>query len=133
MKYMLDTNICIYMIRNSHSAIVERIHQHMIDGLCISAITLSELMYGVENSSFPDRNRQALLQFLSIVEVLDFTQDVSIEYGRIRADLSKKGTPIGSMDMLIAAHALSEDLILVTNNTREFSRVRGLLLENWVE
>ena len=121
------------MIRNSHSAIVEKIHQHMIDGLCISAITLSELMYGVEKSSFPDRNRQALLQFLSIVEVLDFTQDVSIEYGRIRADLSKKGTQIGSMDMLIAAHALSEDLILVTNNTREFSRVSGLLLENWVE
>ena len=133
MTYMLDTNICIYAIKNRPKQVLEKIKENLFCGLCISAITLAELEHGVEKSQYPDRNRAALLQFLSILEILPFDDDAAVEYGKICADLQRKGTPIGTMDMLIAGHARAEHVILVTNNTREFERVENLRLENWAE
>ena len=133
MTYMLDTNICIYAIKNRPEQVLSRIKENLLRGLCISAITLAELEHGVEKSRFPERNRAALLQFLSILEVLPFDDDAAEEYGRICADLQRKGMPIGTMDMLIAGHARAENLILVTNNIREFERVENLRLENWAD
>ena len=104
---------------------------HDPDDLCISSITYAELMHGVEKSQAVDKNRIAMALFLSPITILDFDSYAAEEYGKIRADLERKGTPIGPMDMLIAGHAKSEGLIVVTNNTREFSRVVGLSLEDW--
>ena len=133
MTYMLDTNICIYAIKNRPKQVFEKIKENLFCGLRISAITLAELEHGVEKSQYPDRNRAALLQFLSILEILPFDDDAAVEYGKICADLQRKGTPIGTMEMLIAGHARAEHVILVTNNTREFERVENLRLENWAE
>lgn len=133
MTYMLDTNICIYAIKNRPKQVFAKIKENLFCGLCISAITLGELERGVEKSRFPERNRAALLQFLSILDVLPFDDDAAVEYGKVCADLQRKGTPIGTMDMLIAGHARAENVILVTNNTREFERVENLRLENWAE
>ena len=132
MKYMLDTNICIYAIKNKPEKVLNTLKEKLNDGICISAITLAELAHGVEKSAARDKNRAALLRFLSILTVLPFDDLAAAEYGEVCADLQRKGTPIGTMDMLIAAHAKTEGLILVTNNTREFERVDGLNLENWV-
>ena len=132
MKYMLDTNICIYAIKNKPEKILNTLKEKMNDGICISAITLAELAHGVEKSAARDKNRAALLRFLTILTVLPFDDLAAAKYGEVCADLQRKGTPIGTMDMLIAAHAKSEGLILVTKNTREFERVPGLTLENWV-
>ncbi len=132
MKYMLDTNICIYAIKKHPENILKMIDHNRIHGLCISAITLAELEHGISKSDYPKRNADALAQFLSIITVLPFGDSAAIEYGKICAYLQKKGTPIGTMDMLIAAHALSEELILVTNNIREFERIPTLTIENWI-
>ena len=128
MKYMLDTNICIYAIKNKPEKVLNTLKEKMNDGICISAITLAELAHGVEKSAARDKNRAALLRFLSILTVLPFDDLAAAEYGEVCADLQRKGMPIGTMDMLIAAHAKTEGLILVTNNTREFERVDGLNL-----
>lgn len=133
MTYMLDTNICIYAIKNRPPQVFAKLKENLFCGLCISAITLAELEHGVEKSRYPDRNRAALLQFVSILDVLPFDDDAAIEYGKICADLQRKGTPIGTMDMLIAGHAKAEKVTLVTNNVREFERVEGLRIENWAE
>lgn len=133
MTYMLDTNICIYAIKNRPPQVFAKIKENLFCGLCISSITLAELEHGVEKSRFPNRNRTALLQFLSILDVLPFDDDAAIEYGKICADLQRKGTPIGTMDMLIAGHARAEKVTLVTNNVREFERVPDLQIENWAE
>ncbi len=133
MTYMLDTNICIYAIKNKPETVLRRMKKEMDSGLCISSVTLAELEYGVRHSLQPAKNEQALLRFLLILTVLPFDAAAASEYGRIREDLQKKGTPIGPLDMLIAAHARAEDLILVTNNVREFIRVPDLKIENWVE
>ncbi len=132
MKYMLDTNICIYAIKNKPMHVLQKIYENMAEGLCLSAITLTELEYGIANSASPDKNSAALLQFVSILEILPFDDFAAAQYGQIRSCLQRKGTPIGTLDMLIAAHALSEDLILVTNNTREFERVPGLRIIDWI-
>lgn len=132
MKYMLDTNICIYAIKKNPENVLKNIERNKIHGLCISAITLAELEHGIAKSDYPKRNADALAQFLSIITVLPFGNSAAIEYGRICAYLQKSGTPIGTMDMLIAAHALSKGLILVTNNTREFTRIPTLNVENWI-
>lgn len=132
MKYMLDTNICAYVINHKSAKILNNFRKHYEDGLCISSITLAELMYGVENSVYPEKNRDNLLQFTALVSTLSFGQSAVPEYGKLRAYLQKQGMIIGAMDMLIAAHAKSEGLILVTNNTREFERVPRLQLENWI-
>jgi len=133
MRYMLDTNICIYAMKNKPETVLQRLKDNMQYGLCISAITLAELQHGVEKSANPEKNAAALLQFLSILSVLDFDDLAAVEYGKICADLQKKGTPIGTMDMLIAAHARTEGLVLVTNNVREFERVPELEFENWAQ
>ncbi len=132
MKYMLDTNICIYIIKNKPPQALANLKAHYMEGVSISAITLAELEHGVEKSAYPEKNAVALMQFLSIIEVLPFDGSAAIEYGKICAFLQKKGTPIGTMDNLIAAHARTEKLVLVTNNVREFERVPGLAVENWV-
>ena len=132
MKYMLDTNMCIYAQKNI-SQVIEKIKNNFQYGVAISSITLAELEFGVQASANIEKNTIALYKFLSIIEILDFDSSAATEYGKIRADLKRKGTPIGNMYMLIAAHAKSEDLIVVTHNTREFERVEGLQLEDWFE
>lgn len=129
---MIDTNICIYTIKHKPESVIKRFVVEIPNGLCISSITLAELWHGVEKSANPQKNAATLTKFLTALTVLPFDDYAALEYGKICADLQRKGTPIGTMDMLIAAHAKAENLILVTNNTREFERVVGLELENWV-
>lgn len=131
MKYMLDTNICIYVIKRKPPEVIKNFLKHDPDDLCISSITYGELMHGVEKSQMVGRNRGAITLFLSAISILPFGHYAAEEYGKVRADLEKKGMPIGPMDLLIAGHARSEGLILVTNNTREFLRVEGLEVEDW--
>lgn len=133
MTYMLDTNICIYAMKNKPEKVLERLKEELDNGVCISSITLAELEYGMKHSSDPVKNEQALLRFLVPLSILSFDSAAASEYGEIRAYLQSKGTPIGSLDMLIAGHARAENMILVTNNVHEFERVPGLEIENWVE
>jgi len=133
MKYLLDTNICIYIIKKKPQSVIKRFEKLKSGSVAISTITLSELYYGIAKSSKPDENMIALQEFISPLEVLDFTNVDALIYGKIRNSLEKKGSPIGAMDLLIAAIAKSQDLILVTNNTKEFSRIPELKIENWVE
>jgi len=132
-KYMLDTNMCIYIIKRKPIDVIERFRRTQISQVGISSITLSELEYGIVKSSKPDQNRFALAQFLAPMEILPYGDEAAQQYGRLRAYLEKQGTPIGSLDMLIAAHALSIDCILVTNNEKEFNRVPNLNIDNWVK
>ena len=132
MKYMLDSNICIYIIKNKPPAVLDKFKKHINDGICISSITLAELEFGVSASAFPEKNSIALKQFLSAIDVLSFDSIASACYGAIRAELQKQGNVIGALDMLIAGHAQSKDLTLVTNNMREFERVHNLSVINWV-
>jgi tRNA(fMet)-specific endonuclease VapC len=131
MKFMLDTNICIYLIKRQPEAVLERFASHPVGDIGISVITLAELEYGASKSSNPFRNREALEQFVLPLEIAPFDRPATLTYGKIRALLEKKGRPIGSMNMLIAAHALSLGARLVTNNVKEFRRVPGLRVENW--
>lgn len=131
MKYMLDTNIIIYAIKHNPLNVYERLKSIDENDLCISSITYSELMYGVEKSKHSNQNRVALLIMLARIHVVDFDMKAAEEYGRIRATLESNGSVIGSMDLLIASHAKSRGLTLVTNNVKEFKRVEGLAIENW--
>ena len=133
MTYMLDTNICIYAMKNKPERVLNRLKEELDSGICISSITLAELEYGMKHSSDPTRNEQALLRFLVPLSILPFGAAAASEYGEIRAYLQRQGTPIGPLDMLIAGHAKAENLILVTNNVREFERVPDLEIENWAE
>lgn len=133
MSYLLDTNICIYAIKKKPENVLRRLRENMQHGLCISSITLAELQYGVSKSAYPEKNAAALLRFLAILDVLPFDERAAIEYGKICAHLFARGTPIGTMDMLIAAHAVALAVPIATNNVREFSRVPGLVWENWAE
>ncbi|OUP49892.1 type II toxin-antitoxin system VapC family toxin [Pseudoflavonifractor sp. An184] len=133
MTYMLDTNICIYVMKKKPENVLRRFREEMDGGICISSITLAELEYGMKHSSDPVKNEQALLRFLAPLSVLPFGAAAASEYGEIRAYLQSRGTPIGPLDMLIAAHARVEGMTLVTNNMREFERVPELDLENWAE
>lgn len=133
MKYMLDTNICIYAIKHKPDTVIKKFLSHDPEELYISSITYAELMHGVEKSMAVERNRIALSLFLSPITILKFDGQAAEEYGKIRAELEKKGTPIGPMDTLIAGHAMAKGLILVTNNTREFNRVVGLTVEDWTQ
>jgi tRNA(fMet)-specific endonuclease VapC len=132
MKFMLDTNICIYLIKHKPAHALERFRQTDISEISISSITLSELFYGVSKSSKPEQNFIALTQFVAPLEILPFGGEAPQHYGYLRTHLEKQGTPIGSLDMLIAAHALSLSITLVTNNEKEFNRVPNLKMENWV-
>lgn len=130
-KYMLDTNMIAYAKNRRPEVVLEHLMQHDPSQICISPITMAELEYGVHNSSKPEQNRTALMMFLSEITILPFDSDASFEYGKIRYDLKSKGILIGGNDLLIAAHAKSLGLTLVTHNTREFSRVEGLSIEDW--
>jgi tRNA(fMet)-specific endonuclease VapC len=132
MNFMLDTNICIYIIKRKPLIVLERFKQTEISLIGISAITLSELSYGVSKSSKPAQNQIALAQFIAPLEILPYDDNAAQYYGNLRSHLEKNGMPIGSLDMLIAAHALSIPCTLVTNNTKEFSRIPNLKIENWV-
>ena len=132
LKYMLDTNIAIHVIKRRPFDMLAIFNQHA-GQLCISSITLAELLHGVEKSAFIDKNLKNVENFISRLEVLEYGNKAASHYGDIRADLERKGTPIGVNDLHIAGHARSEGLIIVTNNVREFERVPGLRLENWVK
>ena len=132
MKYLLDTNICIYALKGNKK-ILEKIQVNFNGGIAISSITLAELEFGVQASAYPQKNAESLVRFLSKIEILPFDNECAIKYGKIRADLKKKGTLIGSMDMLIAAHGAAKSLIVVTHNAKEFERVDGLEIEDWFE
>jgi tRNA(fMet)-specific endonuclease VapC len=133
MQYLLDTNICIYLIKQKPSQVLERFQTLALSDIGISSITVAELAYGVFKSQQQEKNRSALMQLLIPLEIIDFDQAAATVYGEIRSDLERRGLVIGAMDMLIAAHALSLGVTLVSNNVREFSRVGNLSLENWVE
>ncbi|MGA8181372.1 MAG: type II toxin-antitoxin system VapC family toxin [Desulfobacterales bacterium] len=133
MEFMLDTNICIYIIKRKPLDVIERFKQTEISRIGVSAITLSELSYGVSKSSKPKQNQIALAQFIAPLEILPYGDDAAQYYGILSAHLEKKGAPIGSLDMLIGAHALSTDCTLVTNNEKEFVRIPKLKIENWVK
>ena len=129
--YMLDTDTCSYIMKRSNDVVLKRLQKLPVSDVCISVITKSELLFGVEISAHRQQDEVALNGFLRYVEVLDFHDAASVHYAKIRADLKKLGTMIGANDLFIAAHARSFGLTLVTNNTREFGRVRDLVIENW--
>ena len=132
MIYLLDTNICIYLIKRRPPQVLERFRRCAVGDIGLSTVTLAELQYGVAKSLFPAQNQQALDAFTLPLEVVAFDAAAAVAYGPVRAALERQGTPIGALDLLIAAHALSLGVTLVTNNPREFSRVSGLRVENWV-
>ena len=131
MRYMLDTNICIYIIKNKPKKVIMELKRHKPSEICVSAITYAELTHGVEKSMAVEKNRLALALLFSNIEVLNFDIKAAIHYGKIRAYLEKQGNPIGPLDMMIAAHAMSLGYTVVTNNIKEFERVPDLKLENW--
>lgn len=133
MKYMIDTNTCIYIIKRKPVEVIGRFRQLQISQVSISSITLSELEYGVIKSSKPEQNYLALAQFLAPMEILPYGDEAAQHYGKLRVYLEKHGTPIVSLDMLIAAHALSTDCVLITNNVKEFERVPNIKINNWVK
>jgi tRNA(fMet)-specific endonuclease VapC len=131
--YLLDTNIVIDILRNSDSPALKRLVRLLPDKVAISAITMAELEYGVYKSSNPARNAQRLIQACTPLTILPFDNEAAAAYGLIRSQLEAKGTPIGPMDTLIAAHAVSRKATLVTNNLREFKRIKNLRVENWLK
>jgi tRNA(fMet)-specific endonuclease VapC len=128
---MLDTNICIEIIRKKTPELIEQLQKTPSKDVCVSSVTLSELEYGAFKSTNPERNRLALAEFMAPIEIAPYDDRAAPYYGRLRAELESVGRPIGSLDMLIAAHAMSLGLVLVTNNTKEFSRVPELQLSDW--
>jgi len=132
MRYMLDTNICIYVIKHKPETVFQKLQNTNPEDVCISSVTYAELVHGVEKSAAVEKNRLALSMLLANMEILDFDVDAADCYGKIRAVLEKKGTPIGPLDMMITAHAQSLGYTVVTNNVKEFSRVSALRIENWV-
>ena len=131
LKYMLDTNICIYVIKRKPLEAMEAFNLH-VGQLCISSITLAELLHGAAKSAKSEHNLRVVEDFVSRLDVLDYGDKAASHYGDVRADLERKGTPIGVNDLHIAGHARSEALIIVTNNEKEFVRVDGLRVENWI-
>lgn len=132
MMYMLDTNICIYILKNYNEKLISKFSKYKFGDIGISSIVYSELIYGVEKSLKRDENLKNLLKFLSSIIICDYDVEAANEYGKIRTDLEKAGNIIGSLDMLIAAHASSKKVILITNNVKEFKRIKHLKVENWV-
>ena len=133
MRYMLDTNICIYVIKHKPEKVFRKLQTIHPEDVCISSVTYAELVHGVEKSIAVEKNRLALSILLANMEILDFDVDAADCYGKIRAGLEKNGTPIGPLDMMIAGHAQSLGYTVVTNNVKEFSRVPALKIENWAE
>lgn len=131
LKYMLDTNICIYVIKRRPIEVLETFNKYA-GTLCISSITYAELCHGVEKSALPEHNRRQVEDFVSRLEIVPYGDKAAAHYGDIRATLERQGKTIGVNDLHIAAHARSEGLVVVTNNQKEFERVAGLRFENWL-
>lgn len=132
MRFLLDTNICIYLIKKKPLEVLKKFQSYQVSEIGISSLTLAELQFGVHRSQRPAQNQKALNQFLIPLEVANFNDAAATTYGFIRAELEKQGKIIGALDLLIAAHAVSLDITLVTNSTDEFVRVPALKVENWV-
>ncbi|MFJ4141315.1 tRNA(fMet)-specific endonuclease VapC [Pseudomonas sp. NPDC089734] len=132
LKFMLDTNICIFTIKNRPEHVREVFTRHH-GQMCISSVTLMELIYGAEKSASPERNLAVVEGFAARLEVLKYDENAAAHTGQLRAELGRAGTPIGPYDQMIAGHARSQGLVLVTNNRREFDRVSGLRVEDWTE
>lgn len=129
--YILDTNICIFAIKKKFPELLDKISVRLNDGVFISSLTVAELEYGVSNSLYPEKNRIALLEFLSIFNILDFRETDAVPYGIIKTNLRRNGNVIGPIDMLLAAQGISNNMTMVTNNIKEFQRVEGLKIEDW--
>ncbi len=133
MRYLIDTNICIYIMNKHPAAVIKRFKQFELGEIGISAITVSELQYGVAKSNYRENNQQRLEEFIAPLEILTYDEMAARAYGDIRFGLEECGQPIGPLDLLIAAHALSKDLVLITNNDKEFKRIKKLKVENWAK
>lgn len=131
MKYLLDTDVCIYLINKRPSSVLEKLHACRAGDIGVSAVTVAELRYGASKSQRPEQNHEALDLFLAPLEMTAFDENAAIVYGEIRTLLEKTGAPIGPLDMLIAGQAKSLNVVLVTNNVREFKKVKGLKIEAW--
>ncbi|XDD53069.1 type II toxin-antitoxin system VapC family toxin [Leptospira sp. WS4.C2] len=129
--YLLDTNICIFLIKKKNQQLIEKLKKNYNKGIFISTLTLAELEFGVENSDHKEKNRISLIEFLTIFEILNFEQKDTQAFGIIKSDLRKSGKMIGAMDALLAAQSISRNLIFVTNNTKEFERIKNLSIEDW--
>ncbi|ABZ94682.1 VapC-like nucleic acid-binding protein [Leptospira biflexa serovar Patoc strain 'Patoc 1 (Ames)'] len=129
--YLIDTNICIYLIKKKNIKLLQKFQKNYSKGIFISSLTLAELEFGVENSEHKEKNRISLIEFLTIFEVLSFEQKDTFAFGKIKSDLRKSGKMIGTMDALLAAQSVSRNLIFVTNNTKEFERINNLKIEDW--
>jgi tRNA(fMet)-specific endonuclease VapC len=132
MRVLLDTNICIYMIKNKPPEVRKHFEQFVPGDIAISSITVAELQYGVQKSMAKEKNALALESFLLPLEIVPFDTESALAYGKIRAELERWGKLIGSMDMLIAAQAIAQDFTLITHNLKEFDRIPGLRCETWV-
>ncbi len=129
--YLLDTNICIFLIKKKNPLLIEKFKKNYNKGIFISSLTLAELEYGVENSEHIEKNRLSLIEFLTIFEILNFEQKDAKEFGIIKRDLRNSGKMIGAIDALLAAQSISRKLIFITNNTKEFERINNLKIEDW--
>ena len=133
MKVMLDTNTCIAIIKRKPQQVIRRFNAYKVGDVGISWVTLAELEFGVAKSQHLEKNQAALDEFVLPLEIANFSREAARVYGRVRATLEKKGTPIGALDLMIGAHALSLGVTLATNNTREFSRIKGLTVVDWLD
>lgn len=129
--YLLDTNICIYAIKSKSQNLLDKVEFEFKNGIFISSLTIAEMEYGISNSMHPERNRMSLLEFLTVFNILNFNEKEAIPYGMLKTELKCAGQLIGPIDMLLAGQALSNNLTLVTNNTKGFSQIRNLKLEDW--
>ncbi|MCP4672085.1 MAG: type II toxin-antitoxin system VapC family toxin [Desulfobacula sp.] len=132
MNFLIDTNICIYIMNKCPPEVIQRFRDKEVGQIGISSITVSELQYGVSKSKYRNQNLNRLEEFLTPFQILSYDEHASRFYGDIRSQLENQGTIIGPLDLLIAAHALSQNLVLVTNNEKEFKRIQSLKVENWV-
>jgi tRNA(fMet)-specific endonuclease VapC len=132
-EYILDTDTCAFILRKSSPVLLERIQEVPLHQQCMSVVTLAELLYGAQVSSKKKSNRDAVELLARYVKILEWTLDAADHYAEIRADLKKKGQQLGASDLLIAAHARSIGAVIVTNNAKDFGRVKGLKLENWMD
>ena len=130
---MLDTNICIYIIRKKPEKVLQTFNSLNVGDVCISSITFAEMQYGIFKSQHREQNTIALINFIAPIEIMPFSDNSAVCYGEILADLEIRGQIIGAYDLLIAAHALSENLTLITNNVKEFSKIKGLNVLNWLD
>ena len=131
MKYLIETNICIFIMNKRPPAVIRKFKRFELGEIGISTITVSELQYGVAKSNHRKKNADRLEEFLAPLEIIPYDQPAANVYGDIRFQLEKRGEPIGPLDLLIAAHAVSRDLIIITNNDKEFKRIKSLKVENW--